>query len=224
VINVLVATIDADRRPGGLQHLPEHRLLVDSRKGWADAANALLDQAAERGGDALFLDDDVTLYPSTLALLNHYYDRAAVFGFTLVSGGGVASAGLVANASGGLTPPSDIRDILAPAYVAHVTTSAIYIKADVVRAGVRFPVWPGAHHEDVAFTYDCWLRGFNVAYLPGLVEHPLTQHGAGGTKSADPAFNDKRATNAHHLSVWIQQRGVLEAIAAGRIPTKRWGL
>ena len=224
MIDILVATIDETRRPGGLEHAPAHTVALDTRAPWAAAANALLDGAAERGHDALFLDDDVILHAASLALLPAYYDKADVFGFTLMSGGGVASAGLVANGSAGLTPPESIRDILTPAYVAHVTTSAIYIKASVLRAGVRFPIWPGAHHEDVAFTYACWLAGFKVAYLPGVIDHPLTPHGAGATKSSDPEFNPKRRINAEHLAVWVEQAGVLSAIQAGRIPTKRWAI
>jgi hypothetical protein len=226
LFDTLVATIDETRVPGGLEHIAQpYRLLVDARKGWAEASNALLD-AAE--GDALFLDDDATLTPTTLSLLAQYYDRASVFGFTLITPQGgwdrgwqVASAGMGADREGRLSHGSDVRDVMTPSYVAHVTTSAIYIKHEVIAAGVRFPVWPGAHHEDVAFTFDCWLHGFKVAYLPGLVEHPLTGAGAGATKSGQEGFSEKRAVNMFHLEEWKAEKDIVGAIAAGGIPLGR---
>ena len=226
MIDILVATIDETRVPGGLEHIGQPaRLLVDTRKGWADASNALLDQAEH---DALFLDDDATLTPTTLSLLEQYYDKADVFGFTLIrpqggwnDGWQVASAGMGTDREGRLSHGSDVRDVMTPSYVAHVTTSAIYIKHEVIRAGVRFPVWPGAHHEDVVFTFDVWLHGFKVAYLPGLVEHPLTGAGAGVTKSGQAGFAEQRTVNARHLEAWTREKNIIGAIAAGRIPLGR---
>lgn len=226
MLDVLVATVDKNRRPGGLEHIGQsYRLLVDDRKGWAESSNYLLDQAAEAGHDALFLDDDVTLTPATLALLPRYYDRASVFGFTLLTPSQgdwhIASAGMRSTPSGTLVPAKDTRDVLEPAYVAHVTTSAIYLKAEVLRAGIRFPIWPGMHYEDVAFTFDCWLHGFKVAYIPGLAEHPLTHKWAGATKSGIEGFDQQRTVNLGALQGWMHERGVLEALASGRIPTER---
>lgn len=223
MISILVAS-KAGRAPLGLHHAPAHELLVSSAPGWANAANALLDAAAAHGRDALFLDDDVTLYSHSLAVLAAALDAADLFGFTLLNGPHVASAGFVANGSAGLMPAQTPRDVLLPAYVAHVTASALYIKSHVLRAGLRFPVWPGMHHEDVAFTFDAWLRGFRVAYLPGAIDHPLTEHGAGATKSAETDFHDKRMVNAQHLGAWVLEHGVIGAIATGRIPTERRGL
>jgi hypothetical protein len=226
MLDILVATVDETRVPKGLEHIGQpFRILVDTRKGWAEAANALLDKAS---GDALFLDDDVTLTPTSLALLEKYYDAASLFGFTLITPQGgwntgwqVASAGMGADKEGRLTHGTDVRDVMTPAHVAHATTSAIYIKQEAIRAGLRFPVWPGAHYEDVAFTFDAWLRGLKVAYLPGLVEHPLTGAGAGATKSASIGFQDARAVNARCLEEWKAERDILGAIAAGRIPLGR---
>jgi hypothetical protein len=226
MLDILVATIDETRVPGGLEHIGQpFRLLVDTRKGWAEAANALLDAAK---GDALFLDDDATLTATSLALLEKYYGAASLFGFTLITPQGgwergwqVASAGMGADREGRLSHGTDVRDVMTPAYVAHVTTSAIYIKHEAIAAGLRFPVWPGAHHEDVAFTFDAWLQGFKVAYIPGLVEHPLTGAGAGATKSASAGFAEQRTINARHLESWIREKDIVGAIAAGKIPLGR---
>ena len=222
MLDVLVATIDESRTPGGLEHIGQpFRLLVDTSKGWANAANTLLDQAK---GDALFLDDDVTLTASTLALLPAYYDKADIFGFTLVSPGEgwnaswrVVSAGFGLDSANNTRPASDIREVMTPAYVAHVTASALYIKAHVLRAGLRFPIWPGAHYEDVAFTVEAWIRGFKVAYLPGLIEHPLTAAGAGKTKSAEDNFNRRRAQNEALYKAWMDDKD-LSLVPRQRMP------
>ena len=58
----------------------------------------------------------------------------------------------------------------------------------VLTAGVRFPVWPGVHSEDVAFTYDCWLHGFKVLYVPNRAEHALEPNGVGATKAQTTTF------------------------------------
>jgi hypothetical protein len=223
MIDILVASKNGTL-PGGLEHAPAHDVFLSSAPGWAAASNALLDQAAARGNDVLFLDDDATLTPSTLALLPYYRNTADVFGFTLLSGPFVASAGFSVRPDGGLNPAQTPRDIMTPALVAHVTTSAIYLSARVVRAGIRFPIWPGAHLEDVAFTHACWLAGFKVAYLPGAVDHYITPEGGGITKSADPAFDAQKEVNLNALRGWMIERDVLGAIAAGVIPSERIAL
>jgi GT2 family glycosyltransferase len=221
----LCATTGA-RQPQGLEHAGVSSLLTDSRPGWAAAANALLDLAASRGDDALFLDDDIELTADSLRFLWWpLIDAADVFGFTLFTNGTVTSAGFHATADGGLRPQQMLVDIMRPSLVAHVTASCLYIKREVLQAGIRFPVWPGQHHEDVAFTYDCWLRGFRVAYVPGVVHHHMNMAvGVGATKSLLPTFQQDRAINAECLRRWIAEHGVPQAIAAGQIPTGFRGL
>ena len=225
MLDVLVSTIDEKRTPGGLEFIPgPFRLLVDARRGWSEASNALLDLAAAKGHDALFLDDDVTLTATSLALLPLYRGTADIFGFTLITpteqGWRIASAGFGCAPDGNPVPAADMRDVFEPAYVAHVTASAMYIKNAVLRSGLRFPVWPGAHFEDLAFTYEAWMRGFRVAYLPGMVEHPI-EGGGGRTKAAEEAFHQKRAQNYQAFQGWGRDAGLQEAIAAGTIPTRR---
>jgi hypothetical protein len=65
------------------------------------------------------------------------------------------------------------------------------------------------------------LQGFKVAYIPGLVEHPLTGAGAGATKSASAGFAEQRTINARHLESWIREKDIVGAIAAGKIPLGR---
>lgn len=220
MLNVLVSS-KHDAAPGGLECIQKpYELYISDTPGWAVAANELLDLAAEKGGDALFVDDDVVLTPSTFDLLERYYDTASVFGFTLVIPAnlhGVQSAGYAFSREGALVP-IPLRFVLQPCYVPHVTASCMYIKEAVLRAGLRFPVWPGVHVEDVAFTLDCWLRGFRVAYLPGLVEHHMANDIAGATKAHTPELDRKLAINRQFLNAWMVQQNVAQAMADGRLP------
>ena len=81
---VLLATAPGNtRRPEGLASLGAHTLILNTSPGWAVAANALLDEAAAVGGDALFLDDDITwTSDATRALLSHR-GAADMLGFDL---------------------------------------------------------------------------------------------------------------------------------------------
>jgi GT2 family glycosyltransferase len=216
MISILVAT-KTGAEPGGLQHAPEHRVCIDTRKGWANAANALLDRAATFGDDALFIDDDATLTETTFARLATYRDAADVFGFTLCEADGTVNSAGHCAVPGGWLLPRDRALAGTPCYVAHVSASCMYIGANVLRAGVRFPVWPGEHSEDVAFTYAVWLHGFRVAYIPGKVIHPL-HAGTGATKAQIPDLAERQAENTRQLRTWMTERFVHAAIEDGRIP------
>ena len=193
-------------KPGGLAHLGAHnrdwRIAYDATPGWSNAANALLDYAAAKGHDALFLDDDVTLTTDSLAGVRQYYGHADIFGLDLHAQGGARQVGARHTWDG-----QTLHDWVegAPAYVAHVSTSAVYIKHAVLAAGVRFPVWDGVHWEDVAFCFDCWLHGFRVLAAPGLVHHAI-EGGVGATKRHDPTFWEKWTANKAAFQVWCAER------------------
>jgi GT2 family glycosyltransferase len=214
VLNILVAC-KGERTPGGLFDLGVDWVAhYDSTPGWANAANQLLDRAAALGGDALFCDDDVTFTADSLAGVQAHYDAADLFGLDLHALDGVRQSG----ARHTMTTQGMIYDWVypGPAYVAHVSTSAIYIKAAAVRA-LRFPVWPGVHWEDVAFCLDAWLSGFKVMAVPGLVHHAI-EGGIGATKRHDPRFWERWRQNMDAMTAWMNERGVLGALADGRIP------
>lgn len=217
MLDILVATLG--RLPTGLEYAPKPaRVLTDGRTGWAAASNALLDQAAAAGHDALFLDDDVELLPETFGEFDRYYDKADVFGFRLKAPGEnarVLSAGHCLMQNGWLMPSFDTTRAC---YLAHVTASVLYIKHAVLAAGIRFPVWPGVHSEDVAFTYDCWLHGFKVAYLPSYAVHHVHESGMGGTKAHDADLQRRLGENQRLLRSWVRTHGVYDAADAGRIP------
>jgi hypothetical protein len=221
--DVLVATKDGcDTSAMGLAHLPDPEYLLHSSRtrGWAVAANEVIDAGVQedRADWLLFCDDDIELTEWTLQFLPKYSLAAEVFGFTLVpSQGGMVSAGHVFGSEGSLVPQTGPA-LMIPAYVPHVTASCMLIKREVLEAGIRFPVWPGVHSEDVAFTLDCWLHGFRVAYLPGLVWHHMASPGVGATKTGEPDLDQKLALNRLHLQQWMCEKGIAQACADGRIP------
>ena len=220
---VVLCASKYDKHPLGLEHIRnEFGVVIDSSNGWANAANQLLDVAVNsipKADNALFIDDDVTLSPYTFDLLERYYDAADVFGFTLVlpnNPHGVQSAGYVFSHEGFV--PQNLRGVLTPSYVPHVTASCMLIKRHVLEAGIRFPIWPGVHREDVAFCLDCWLHGFKVAYLPGIVEHDLQGDGVGATKQYDPELERKLIINRECLREWMSEHKIAQALAERRIP------
>lgn len=219
MLDVLIATTGT-RMPGGLKHIPvPYRVLTDTRKGWAASANALLDAADYAGHDALFIDDDVTLLPETLADLATWLPLADVIGFQLWDNGRtrVVSAGHVLQ-NGMLLPNVRTAE---PGYLAHVTASLMYLKRRVIRAGVRFPEWSGVHSEDVAFTYDVWLRGYRVLYWPAPALHDIQPNNIGATKAHDPDLSARLGQNTSYLHDWMGARGVWDAAARGDIPSGR---
>lgn len=193
-------------------------------KPWAVAANTLLDGCP---GDALFLDDDIELTPWAFSQFERYRGQADIIGFSLfrptAQGLALQSAGFQFMKTGDgagamLMPLTSMVDLLRPCYVAHVTASCMYLSDKVIRSGLRFPVWPGQHHEDVAFTYEAWLRGFKVMHLPGLVIHHMPDAGTvGATKSKDAGFENDRMVNWAMLQKWQVDNNIMDEIGK-RIP------
>jgi hypothetical protein len=220
VVDVLVAS-KGGLLPVGLENIPwKTRVLVDDRKGWAAAANALLDQSAAAGHDAIFIDDDVTILPETFAGFHRYYPLADVFGFRLRGNTGGDQCGW------GLQKPNPYPD--RACYAAHVTASLMYLRAEVLQAGVRFPLWPGIHYEDLVFTYDCWYQNFAVAYLPLPALHDIepAPDGAmvGATKRHELHLELRRDVNHRFLDKWAKDHDLRGAADDGRIPFGVWGI
>lgn len=214
MLNILVACKEP-QAPGGLERLGEHRVLYDTSPQWGVASNNLLAQAVVLGGDALFCDDDVMFTAGCLDGVRAHYDDADLFGLDLHDMGGFRQAGArhVMDRQGGL------HDWVhpGPAYVAHCSTSAIYLKHTALDAGVRFPIWDGIHWEDVAFCLDAWLKGLRVLAVPGYVQHNIVG-GVGATKRHAPEFWDKWARNLRYFGEWVGTHGVMQALADERIP------
>lgn len=204
--------------PEGLDHLGPHAVCLSTRRGWAEAANETLDQAAALGYDAVFADDDVTFTPGCLDAVAALRPRGEVFGWRLVhpDGGAQPGAHHTLSAEGGLCNyiPGE-----RPAYVAHCSTSAIYLAHAVLAAGVRFPVWPGLHCEDVALCVEAWLAGFRVVSLTHPVIHHLTPAGVGRTKAHDADLSRRLQENYGRMHAYLTSERVRSALADGRIPT-----
>lgn len=200
-LTVLVASKDA-RPPLGLEHLGEHTVLYDTSAGWAAASNALLKQAAEIGGDAIFCDDDVTFTAASLDGVRAHYDAADIFGLDLWTEGGVRQAGARHTWDG-----TQLHDWVhaGPAYVAHCSTSAVYLKASALQAGIKFPVWPGLYYEDVAFCFEAWTKGLKVLAVPGMVKHDI-EGGSGATKRHADDFWAKLSKNQDRFAAWVTKR------------------
>lgn len=237
MIDVLVATVDSNRCPGGLSTLPyAYRVLLDTRTPWAAAANALLDQAAETGHDALFVDDDVEILPGALAQVVAHYDQADLFGISLVAPNGgpqqntwyVQSAGhMLVPHPGGLTlAPFHALATAIPCLVFHAGTCCMYIKHRALADHrVRFPEhWTGVHHEDIFFCLMAWLAGYKVARLPAACIHWSHPIGAGATKATLPNFHDGREQNMHTLIAAMNEADVIGRCARGEIPVGMWAI
>lgn len=173
--------------PGGLEHLGgDYRLIVDDTPGWSASSNHLLDRALIYGDDALFLDDDVTLTADSLEGVRAYRDHADAFGLDLHTMTGQRQPGarhIFDAATGEFIEWNEPG----PAYVAHCSTSAIYLSAKAIASGVRFPIWPGVHWEDVAYCLDLWRAGLRVLAVPGVAWHAI-EGGVGQTKRHDAMF------------------------------------
>jgi GT2 family glycosyltransferase len=183
-----------------MSHLgPNIRQLYSTLPLWAEASNALLGKAALFGGDALFLDDDVTLTESSLNGVREHYDAADLFGLDLHTMAGARQVG----ARHVLTEDGAIEDWVfpGPAYVAHCSTSAMYIKASALASGVRFPVWSGLHWEDVYYCMEAWRQGLKVLAVPGRVDHAIVD-GVGATKRYDPKLRTRLEQNKQAFEDW----------------------
>lgn len=226
-LDVLVASKHG-RPPGGLQHLGAHNLMIDSTPGWGQSANKLFDESKH---DALFIDDDVTLTPYTFDLLERYWDRADIFGFTLCAPENwqaIYSAGFTYKLVNQLWEMGPQPRVMVPSLVPHVTTSCIVVKRKVIDAGLRFPIWPGIHYEDIVYTLEAWLMGFKVAYLPGVCLHHMGKpdenaRPTGFTKAQEPDLVVKKKLNEEHLFQWSKERRIERAVNQEVIPAHPHG-
>jgi GT2 family glycosyltransferase len=198
VLNVLVAC-KALKTPGGLKHAGITCTHYDTHPSWGVASNNLLGRALAFGGDALFLDDDVTLTVGCLDGVREHYDKADLFGLDLHTMSGERQVG----ARHVLSEDGAIEDWVhpGPAYVAHCSTSAMYIKASALASGVRFPIWPGLHWEDVYYCMEAWRQGLKVLAVPGRVDHAIVD-GVGATKRFDPKLGSRLEQNRAAFDDW----------------------
>lgn len=219
MLNILVASKEP-KEPGGLHYLPPHRVIYSHAVPWGRAANDLIEQAARLGGDAIFCDDDVTFQLNSLGVLfkSHLltmdfptplYSLADAFGFDLHDTSNTRQAGArhILQEDGSI--PEWVHP--GPAYVAHCSTSAIYLKESALRSGARFPEWPGIHWEDVAYCMDLWAHGCKVMAVPGLVLHDIVG-GVGATKRHSAEFWQKWQHNQAAFRQWCGEHDLSKVV------------
>lgn len=221
MIDVLIATA-GHRDPIGLHHIHlPYEVHKCTLPGWSAAANKLLDEAAARGRDAIFIDDDIELLPNTFEYLEDYLPYADLFGFNMMSPKGVhLQGGAVFHVdkttfSMSLAPRHSV-----PCHIPHVTASLMYIKNPLLKSKVRFPIWPGLQHEDIAYTLNAWLSGFKVAVLPSDAIHHVDSLHHGATKGKEPFFEQRATHNLNIVNAWFKKNDIHQHMLDGDIPAK----
>lgn len=222
MIDVCVCTL-GNREPAGLQFIPEEfRLIRSSERPWPAAANDVLDRSAN---DVLFVDDDIEFVPDSFHHFDRYRDKAEVIGFSLhhCANGAweLQNAGYMYFSDGNKAVSMEKDEAH---YVAHVTASCMFIKKEVVRSGLRFPVWDGVYSEDLVFTPGAWLKGFRVAHIPGFVRHHMRWAEVGLAGAEKAGLSNLKAEwekNRAHLSQWEKENDILGNVQRGVIPNGR---
>lgn len=142
---------------------------------WPGAINHGL-AGVPKGRDVIIMDDDIFLMPDTFAKIEGMYDAADIFGFKLLYPDGRLqhAGGLFVDDKLGhrYWQQEDKGQADSPMYMAHVTTSLIYIKAHVIeKLGGMATDYPGVQFEDVDFCIRALKAGFRLLYLPSAAVH-----------------------------------------------------
>lgn len=183
-----------------LIHFPfvGERHFITEGKNWPTAINIGL-RKTDKLSDVVLMDDDIFLTPNSFSYVSTYYDEADIFGFkllfpdgTIQHAGGVFGGGSVGHR---FFREPDNGQADKPTYLAHTTTSLIYIKRKVIdELGGMAEDYPGEQMEDVDFCLRAIKKGFKILYLPGMAVHIES-----ATKRDLPQFKIKMAQNMIEL-------------------------
>jgi O-antigen biosynthesis protein len=202
IVDVVIPSLQrphAFRAIESLRHIPFGiRLhLVTAGKSWPEAINLGLKEST---GDVILMDDDVVLNADTFSTVEKYYNDADIFGFKLLfPDGAIQHAGGFIRGSQighlGFREPADSPEFMVPRYVAHATTSLIYIKRHVLKKlGGMAENYPGMQFEDVDFNIRAIKAGFRILNLPQSAVHEQS-----ASKQHLPDFQRKMAWNYKSL-------------------------
>src|SRR5687767_4393092 len=112
-----------------------HFIGAEEAKTWPSAINAGLAKV-KPGRDIILMDDDIFLMPDTFSAVRPLYDMADIFGFKLLyPDGRIQHAGgqfMEDKLGHRFWQQDDVGQADRSMYMAHVTTSLIYIKAHVI--------------------------------------------------------------------------------------------
>lgn len=160
-----------------LRHFPfsGNKFFINEGNDWPEAINIGL-RKSDKNSDVVLMDDDIFLMPESLSLVSPFYEDADIFGFKLLfpngklqHAGGLFRGGTVGHR---FFMEDDNGQADERCFVAHVTTSLIYIKRRVIdKLGGMAEDYPGSQMEDVDFCLRAIKAGFKIMYLPSPAIH-----------------------------------------------------
>ena len=165
-----------------LRHIPWpiHFHAIVEGESWPEAVNLGL---FESKNDVILMDDDIFLRPDTFKPLmdEATFNSADIFGFKLLRmdgkiqhAGGYFTGNCMTHVGYG---EEDRGQYDNPRFLAHVTTSLVYIKRNVIdKIGGMAQDMKGMQFEDVDFMFRALKEGFKILYVGG--------QGAGHIESA----------------------------------------
>lgn len=202
-VDLIIPTLNKPHSKLCLEYLSHYyfvgkHIFVNEGKNWPTAINIGLSRT-DKTSDVVLMDDDIFLMPNSFSYVSAYYNDADIFGFkllftdgTIQHAGGVFSGGNVGHR---FFREPDNGQADKRCYLAHVTTSLIYIKREVIeKIGGMAEDYPGEQMEDVDFCLRALKAGFKIMYLPSPAVHLES-----ATKREMPHFNIKMAQNMVEL-------------------------